>query len=138
LLMLAWHSPASYRPGDAELDVVGGILSEGKNSRLYRRLVYEMQIAQNVSATQYSSKDGSIFLIEVMARPSDMSHEQVLAQLKTAVDEELDKLRAEPPTETEVTRVKNGIRASFFDAMETIAGKANQLNGYLMYTGNPD
>lgn len=138
LLMLAWHSPASYRPGDAELDVVGGILSEGKNSRLYRRLVYEMQIAQNVSATQYSSKDGSIFLIEVMARPSDMSHDQVLAQLKTAVDEELDKLRAEPPTETEVTRVKNGIRASFFDAMETIAGKANQLNGYLMYTGNPD
>ena len=67
-----------------------------------------------------------------------MSHEQVLAQLKTAVDEELDKLRAEPPTETELTRVKNGIRASFFDAMETIAGKANQLNGYLMYTGNPD
>jgi zinc protease len=138
MLMLAWHSPATYRPGDAELDVVGGILSSGKNSRLYRRLVYQMQIAQDVSATQYSSKDGSIFLIQVTGRPSEAGHEQVLAQLKQAVDEELEKLRAEPPSGMELTRVKNGIRASFFDAIETVAGKADQMNAYLMDTGNPD
>ena len=59
-----------YAPGDAELDVVAGVLAGGKNSRLYKRLVYDLQIAQNVSAYQASNGLGSMFLIEVMARPS--------------------------------------------------------------------
>lgn len=137
-LMLAWLTPGTFRPGDAELDVVGALLSSGKNSRLYRRLVYEMQVAQDVSATQYSSKEGSIFLIDVVARPSDLGPDESIARLRAIVDEELDRLRHEPPTEAEMTRVRNGIRASFYDAMETIAGKADQLNAYYMLTGNPD
>ena len=50
-LYLAWHSPALYAKGDAELDVTSGVLGSGKNSRLYKRLVYELQLAQDVTRT---------------------------------------------------------------------------------------
>ena len=47
-LYLAWLTPALHRPGDAALDVVSSLLTSGKNSRLYKRLVYDLQIAQDV------------------------------------------------------------------------------------------
>ena len=49
-LYLAWLTPRHFEPGDAALDVVAAVLAGGKNSRLYKRLVYDMQIAQDVSA----------------------------------------------------------------------------------------
>ena len=47
-LYLAWLTPRHFEPGDAALDVVADVLAGGKNSRLYKRLVYDMQIAQDV------------------------------------------------------------------------------------------
>ena len=135
---LAWHSPGMYRPGDAELDMLSGILSQGKNSRLYKRLVYDLQIAQDVTAVQYSSREGSIYLIVATARPSDLTPEASLARLTTIIDEELEALRQTPPDDRELQRVKNGIEASFFGAMETVENKADLLNTYFMATGNPD
>src|SRR5690606_37524538 len=72
-IYLAWLTPALLTPGDAELDMLSGILTGGKNSRLYKRLVFDMQIAQDVSAAQYSSLAGSMYVIEATARPSDLS-----------------------------------------------------------------
>jgi zinc protease len=137
-IYLSWHSPALYAKGDADLDVVSGVLTGGKNSRLYKRLVYDMQLAQNVVAQQASSQYGSIYMIMVTARPSADSPEAVLARMTRIVDEELDKLRAAPPDAREVERVKNGIEASFYDQIETIEGKADKLNGYFTATGKPD
>jgi zinc protease len=140
-LYLAWLSPALYAPGDAELDVVASILSGGKNSRLYKRLVYDLQVAQDVSAFQASKMLGSSFMIVVTARPSPGEPDQTLEKLKAIVDEELQKLRDAPPDDREVQRVINQTEASFFNRMENIGsfgGKADQLNGYLMYAGNPD
>jgi zinc protease len=140
-LYLAWPTPALYAPGDAEMDVAAAVLSGGKNSRLYKRLVYDMQVAQSVVAYQQSSLLGSQFRIEVTARPAKEPHAQVLDKLKALVDEELAKLRTTPPTEREVQRVLNQTEASFFARMEKIGGfggKADQLNGYLVQAGNPD
>src|SRR5688572_1314700 len=53
-LFLGWHTPAMLKPGDAEMDIVSNLLTGGKNSRLYKRLVYDMQIAQDVTAVQQS------------------------------------------------------------------------------------
>jgi zinc protease len=91
-----------------------------------------------VSAEQNSSQYGSIYTIVVTARPSADPPEATLARIKRIVDEELDKLRAAPPDQREVERVRNGIEASFFDRMETVADKADQLNAYFTLTGNPD
>ena len=62
-LYLAWPTPRHFDPGDAALDVVADVLAGGKNSRLYKRLVYDMQIAQNVSAFQSSTRLASYFEI---------------------------------------------------------------------------
>ncbi len=137
-LYLAWLSPALYAPGDAELDVLSGVLTGGKNSRLYKRLVYDLQLAQSVSASQVSAKFGSRYVITITARPSPDGPEKSLERIKTIVDEELEKLRQAPPDLREVERVRNGIEASFLGQMEVISGKADQMNAYYFATGNPD
>ena len=140
-LYLAWVTPALYAPGDAELDVAASVLAGGKNSRLYKRLVYDMQAAQNVVAYQSSNGLGSMFRIEITARPSSDAPAASLQKLKAVVDEELSKLRMTPPDAREVQRVLNQTEASFFNRMERVGGfggKADQLNGYWVNAGNPD
>ena len=140
-ISLVWQTPALFTPGDAELDVAASVLAGGKNSRLYKRLIYDMQIAQSVVAFQASGRLGSMFRIDITARPSKEPAGQVLEKLKTIVDEELAKLREAAPSAREVQRVLNQTEASFYNRMERIGnfgGKADQLNSYWVQTGNPD
>jgi len=135
-LHLAWVTPPAYSPADAALDVVASILAGGKNSRLYKRLVYDTQIAQDVSAFQESQSLGSMFLVMATARPGHSAEE-----MQKAIDEEIDRLRREPPDAREVERAINEIEASFYRQMERVGGfggKANQLNGYYFAGGDPD
>jgi zinc protease len=135
-LYLAWHTPAIYQPADAAMDIAASLLTGGKNSRLYRRLVYEMQIAQDVSAFQQSQALGSVFMIVATARPG-----VGLDQIQRVIDEELDTLRASPPDDREMTRTLNQVEANFYRQMERVGGfggKANQLNSYYTRTGMPD
>jgi zinc protease len=137
-LYLSWLTPVGYQPGDAELDVVADILAGGKTSRLYKRLVYDLQIAQSVTAGQASRRLGSQFDIVITARPSSDPPERVLERIKSIVDEELDKLRQSPPDERELQRSQNQKEAGFFNRMERVGGKADLLNAYYFATGNPD
>lgn len=135
-LYLAWHTPALLAPGDAALDAAASILAGGKNSRLYRRLVYDMQIAQNVVAMQNSQALGSVFLVVVTPRPG-----HTLDEVQKVIDEEIGRLRDEPPSARELQRVVNQTEASFYARMERVGsfgGKADQLNAYYIGTGNPD
>ena len=72
-IIIAFHSPAHFEPGDAELDIFASVLSSGKTSRLYKSLVYEKALAQSVSATQESSVLSSIFTVEIMVRPGGLA-----------------------------------------------------------------
>jgi zinc protease len=135
-LYLAWLTPPHLSPGDAELDVVADVLAGGKNARLYKRLVYDMQIAQDVSAFQGSSALSSSFQIIATARPG-----HTIAELQKAIDEELQKLQREDPAAREIERSVNTIEASFYNRMERLGGfggKADQINGYYSETGDPD
>ena len=135
-LYLGWLTPRTYAPGDAALDVASSVLAGGKNSRLYKRLVYDTQMAQDVSAYQQSGALGSSFLIVATARPG-----KSIADIQRAVDEELDRLRREPPTAREVERAINQTEATFYRRMERVGGfggKADQLNGYYVAGGGPD
>jgi zinc protease len=135
-LYLAWHTPAFYQPGDAAMDMAASLLTGGKNARLYRRLVYDLQIAQDVNAFQQSQALGSVFLIIATARPG-----QTLEKIQQVIDEELDKLRATPADDREMTRALNQLEANFYRQMERVggfSGKADQLNGYYTRTGMPD
>jgi len=137
-LYLTWLTPRGFAPGDAELDVVASILAGGKTSRLYKRLVYDMQIAQSVSAAQETAQLGSQFRITVTPKPSQDPPQVALDKMKAIIDEELQKLRDTPPTEREMQRVMNGLESSFYGQMERVNGQARQLNNYFAQTGNPD
>jgi len=133
---LAWHSPAIFKPGDAEMDAVASILTSGKNSRLYKKLVYDMQIAQDVTAFQSSNMLGSFFIIIATARA-----EHSLEELEKVIEEEINLLKSEPPSEREIQRTLNQIEASFISRLERVGGfggKADQLNHYYFQTGEPD
>ena len=135
-LHLAWLTPSAYQPGDAALDVASSILAGGKNSRLFKRLVYDMQIAQNVAAFQESQRLSGTFLIMATARPG-----HTVEQMQMAIDEEMERLRKEPPEPREVQRAINEIEAAFYRQMERVggfSGKAEQLNAYYFAGGNPD
>ena len=135
-LYLGWLTPRLFAPGDATLDLVSSVLSDGKNSRLYKRLVYDDQIAQDVSAFQSSGALGSSFLIVATARRGHTAEE-----LQKAIDEEIDRLRRAPPEAREVQRALNQVEASFYRAMERVGGfggKADQLNSYYFAGGGPD
>lgn len=132
-LYMAWHSPATLTPGDAELDLLSSVLAGGKNSRLYKRLVYDLQIAQDVSAFQSSSKLGSMFVISSTARAG-----HTLAELEQVIQQELDMIKSTVPAVREVERARNQYEASFIERLESVNGKADMLNNYYYLTGNPD
>ena len=135
-LYLAWPTPPFYAPGDAAMDVVSSVLSGGKNSRLYKRLVYDLQIAQDVTAAQQSQSLGSAFLVVATARPG-----QSLDKIREIIDEEIAKLKQAPPAMNEVIRAVNQFESSFYNRMErtgSFGGKADQLNAYYTATGTPD
>jgi zinc protease len=132
-LMMIWLTTPKFHPGNAEADVIGHLLTEGKNSRLYKRLVYELQIAQSVSAYQDSKRLGSELVITADARPGIK-----LGQLEKIIMEEISRLQNEPPSDRELQRVTNQLESSFLQLIETSGAKADQLNSYYYYTGNPD
>jgi zinc protease len=135
-LMLAWPTPAHMKPGDAALDVVASVLAGGKNSRLYKRLVYDMQIAQMVNANQQSMSLDSVFGIDVIPRPG-----HTIAEVQKVIDEELQKLQREEPSAHEVERAVNQFEASFYSRLERVGGfggVADQINAYYSETGNAD
>jgi zinc protease len=135
-IYIAWLTPPAMAPGDAALDMVADVLAGGKNSRLYKRLVYDMQIAQDVSAYQNSQQLSSYFLVEATPQPG-----HTVDELMKVIDEEIGKLQAQPPTDHEVQRAVNQIESSFYSRMERVGGfggKADQLNRYYTTTGDPD
>ena len=131
-VIMGWHTPKIYAPGDAELSLAGQVLGSGKSSRLYRSLVYEKQIAQDVSAAQDSLQLGSVFTVDVTARPGHTAKE-----IEAAIDEELEKLRAAPVSGPELEQARNTIETGMIAGIEKVGGLADLLNQYNHYTGDP-
>jgi len=134
-LYLTWLTPAHLEPGDAELDVLSLLLAGGKNSRLYKRLVYDLQVAQDVAAFQASKSLNSEYEIVVTARP-----DADIAKIRTIVDEEVARIQKEAPSDREFRRAVNQIESSFYDRMERVGnfgGVGDQLNAYYLQAGNP-
>jgi zinc protease len=131
-----WHTVKAFAPDDAALEVLADILAGGKASRLYKRLVYALQIATQVTAFQDGGRIDGRFEIIATARPG-----HALNELTPVIDREIRALADSGPTAREVERVRNGNEADFLDRMERVGafgGKADQLNYYDYYAGTPD
>src|SRR5499427_1338793 len=132
---MAWLTSPIFKPGDADADITSGVLGGGKSSRLYKALVYDKQIAQDVSAQQQSLTQGSVFTIQVTARPGHSADE-----LEKAIDEELRKFRESGPDAAEVDRARNVIETGMVEGLERFGGfegVANRLNTYNHFLRNP-
>jgi zinc protease len=131
-----WNIPA-WGTADAEhLNLVTDVLAKGKTSRLYKRLVYDDQIATDISAYVDLREIGSLFVVEATARPG-----VELSRVEKAVDEELARFLASGPTPTEVRRVKTQYRAGFIRGIERIGGfggKSDVLALGEVFAGRPD
>jgi zinc protease len=135
-LFIGWLTPPFFHPGDEAMDVLARVLASGKNSRLYKRLVYDLQIAQDVSASQSSGALGSMFLVTATAREG-----HGLAEIEKVIAEEISKVKNEPPATRELERAVNQIESAFYGALERVGGfggKADRLNLYEFYAGRPD
>ncbi len=134
-LYLTWHSTPQSGEDDATLDIVADILAGGKNSRLYKSLVYDKQTAQSVIAYQDSREVAGLFQIEVTAKPG-----VTLVEMEKGVNEQIAKLQNDGVTEREIQRSKNSTKANFIYRLQSVGGfggKADQLNRYNVMWGDP-
>jgi zinc protease len=130
---MAWLTPSVFKPGDADAIIASEILGGGRASRLYQKLVYEKQIAQNVQAYQQSLLLGSQFQIDATARPGHTAEE-----LEQAINDELELLRTKPVEQREIEQARNTIETQTIGRLENLNGVANLLNEYNHYLKAPD
>ena len=131
-----WNVPGWGTACADKLDLVSSILADGKTSRLYKRLVYDDQIASSVGAYINAREIAGQFAIQADAKPG-----VELAKLETAIDEELAKFLKDGPTAAELDRVKARRAADFIEGVERIGGfggKSDLLASSMVYGGSPD
>ena len=129
---MVWNGVKPFAPEEAAGDVLATILGGSKTSRLYRRLVEEKQIASSVYAGNSSLGLGGYFQIVATAREG-----HTVAELRREVEAVLEEFRKTGPTAAELERAKRLLVGGMVRSVERIAGKADQLNAYAFWTGDP-
>jgi zinc protease len=128
-----WHSVKGFSKDDAALDILAQVVANDKNSRLYKKLVYELQIAQNVGAFQDGSRLDGKFQINVTPKPG-----QNVADIDRIVKTEIANVISNGIAPRELERAQNLYKASFLNRLASNLGKAEVLNSYNYFIGNPD
>ena len=132
-IYFVWKGVKAYDKSDAALDVLAYILSATKNSRLHKSLVFDKQIAHDVSAFNYSAKLDGSFIIYSTAKPQTK-----LETIKEEVFKRINEIVENGISEEELIRAKNSLRSSFIYSLQKIDTIADQLNHYNFYLGEPD
>jgi zinc protease len=132
-MYLSWHTVKKFDADDAALDAAAYLLAGARNSRLTDALTYKMELTADVIAFNDSKKLDGDFTVRATARPGK-SLDSALA----VVDREIRRLATEGPTARELEQGKNAIESSFLNQLELVRNKADQLNEYYYYAGEPD
>ena len=132
-IYLAWHSDKTYSQHDTSLEILSDIITGSKNSRLYKKLVFESEIAQDISSFQYSNKQTGNFIISSTAKPGIK-----LNEIKQNIFSILEEIRQNGVSEKELQRSKNGIISSFIYSMQNVQSIADRLNSYNFYLNEPN
>jgi zinc protease len=134
-LYMIWPTPKTYAPGDAEFDLLASVLTSGKSSRLFKTLVYDKQLAQDVNCYQASKELCSDFDIVVTAKEGVS-----LDEIEKEVNFILNDIRTNGITADELARSKTNWEAGFVRQMEQLGnfyGRAGLLNNYNVMLGDP-
>ena len=128
-----WHTERIYHANDAPLDVLADVLAGDKNSRLRKRLVFEMQVAQDVTVFNNSTKLDGYFQIQVTPKLG-----QLPARMAELVAEEVARIARDGITPRELDRALRPRRTAFLDRIASVYGKSDRLLEYNYFAGTPD
>ena len=129
----SWITPALFEEGDAELDLLSNVLTQGKSSRLFNSLVYEKKLAKDVHAYQMSERLNGSYVIEATATPGTD-----LNRLAEALKSELEKALTTEPSESELTRAKNDFKKGFYHRLESYEARADLIGAYFLHKRTGD
>jgi zinc protease len=132
-LYLNWHTAKTTDADTPALQIAAYVLAGARTARLTQALVYAGEVATTVQAYNDSKRLDGDFSITATGRPG-----RGLDTLQSIVDQQVQKLAADGPTSREMDQARNAIEASFLRNIQTVGGKADQLNAYYYETGNPD
>lgn len=132
-MWMAWRSSAAYAPGDAEMDLLANVLTVGKRSRLYRELVYARRLALDVTAYQDSRRLGSVFVVNVTARP-----QADIAEIERLTDQILQRIVASPVSMDELERARARIETDIFTRLQRVQDRADRIARYMALLDKPD
>ena len=135
-ITMVWNTPQTGTVEDAHLNLAASILTTGKNSRLYKRLIYEDQTATNASSFHWAKEISGNFIVQANVKPGE-SHEEV----EEVIKEELARFIEEGPSPEELVRAKSQFFSGFIKGLERIGGfggKSDILASSTVYGGAPD
>jgi zinc protease len=132
-LFYTWPTVKAFAPDDAALDILALVLANDKNSRLHKKLVYDLQIAQTARAFQESGKLDGKFQVDVTPMPG-----QKVGDIDKVVKTEISNIIENGISTRELQRAQNSYKASFLNRLASALGKADQLNFYNYFVGTPD
>ncbi|HXI01024.1 MAG TPA: pitrilysin family protein [Sphingobacteriaceae bacterium] len=127
-MMIAYHVPEAKHKDFYALSILSSILSNGNSSRLYSALVDKKQLATSVFTSYSESFDPTLF--ELYAVSAKTSKE---ADIENAVYEEIEKIKKDGITDRELQKVKNQKLMEFYNQIETINGKSNNIGTYEVF-----
>jgi predicted Zn-dependent peptidase len=136
LIRVQYLTPALFKNGDADLDILSHILSGGENARLVKALTRDQKIASAASAVQQSFEQVSVFNIDAILNPGVKPS----SALK-AIDDVLLGLVLNPPSKREINRARNYILTQHFFGLQELGGgqgRAEALQSYNRYAGDPN
>ena len=132
-LYKVWHTVPLGDKDEAALDMLASILSNGRGSRLQSKLVYDKQIVQDVFASHPTREIGGSFSITATARPN-----KTLDEIEQEINIEIERIKKEAPTAEEVSRALNRLESQAIFGLQTVGGKADQMNSNATFFNKPD
>ncbi|HVG40569.1 MAG TPA: pitrilysin family protein [Chitinophagaceae bacterium] len=130
-LGIGYHVPNSKHADYYALDILSSILTSGNSSRLYSALVDKQQVASSVSSSYGPTFDPSLFSVFAVTNKG-----KNVEDVEKAIYTELEKIKKEGITENELQKVKNQKLIEFYNNVETINGKSNNLGTYEVFFGD--
>ena len=128
---IAWHVPETKNEDYYALTLLGDLLSSGKSSRLYSSLVDRQQLASSIFTNLGESFDPTLFWIYAVTAKNVNEN-----KLEEAIYDEIEKIKKDGVTDKELQKVKNKKLMEFYDQVETINGKSNNIGTYEVFFGD--